>query len=90
MCCESLRVCVCTGGQELRRYDLALSWSLSHHQEGEIAIAEQAEDDERHGEEGEPQHDVHLLLPHGPHDPGLLWQVVAKVGALSALAHKCS
>lgn len=44
--------------------------SLAHHEEREIAIAEQAEDDERQGEEAEPQHDVHVLFSHGTHDPG--------------------
>lgn len=47
------------------------SLSLTHHEEGEIAIAEQAEDDERQGEEAEPQHDVHVLFSHGTHDPGV-------------------
>ena len=49
----------------------ALSLFLTHHEEGEIAIAEQAEDDERQGEEAEPQHDVHVLFSHGTHDPGV-------------------
>ena len=44
---------------------------LSHHKEGEVAIAEEAEDDERQREEAEPQHDVHVLFSHGTHDPGI-------------------
>lgn len=43
----------------------------SHHEEGEIAIAEHAEDDERHREEAEPQQDVHVLFSDGTHDPGV-------------------
>lgn len=47
-----------------------LSCSLSHHEEREVAIAEQVEDHERDREKPEPQDDVHVLLLDGTHDPG--------------------
>lgn len=51
-----------------------------HHKEREVAIAEQPEHHEGQREEAEPQQDVHVLLPHGTHDPGVRGEKVDGVG----------
>lgn len=48
---------------------VCVSLSLPHHEEGEVAIAEQVEDHERQREEAKPQQDIHVLFSNRAQDP---------------------
>lgn len=65
---ERRRRCASTAAVGL--YNIKL---IAHHEEGEIAVAEQVEDHKRGREEAKPQGDIHVLLSHSTHNPAVRW-----------------